>query len=614
MSSNDETAEANNAADTSPRVLTGSPAERTRTLELALGDAWNTGGSISFRSLVGAAEAGQLLEAAVAELARCAFDTEFVPADLGGRLTSLDGLGQLVRPVSRRDIALVMACGLLSFGAASAVWVAGAAGQRVRLADSLLSGGQLAVSCLDAVEDIAGPGSAGGDPVRIEDGPDGPMGNGALVVVNEGARAELLVATISEPSAGADSLFLIDRSRLRTGQIAATNEVAGAGNRAIELTELLLSDVPLPATDLIGARGSAAEVRRAAEVLGYAAYCSALIGMADTALRVVARAIVLPPPAAAPGRSSGDDVETDPQPDGRALAEAGIEQHADDLALASSFIDLLVADSLSVAASRAAHLLPQECQLISAVTSYLVPKLLGESLYRLSVDLGYHVRVDAVANRTFSKTVNDVAAFTFGHVTASRYAAIAAGQLPRAAAGSWSGTPAAPPELFRPGAELPVLDAGQLTAAGGRDGIFSHLDLILRDLPASCWQADAAGPLVRTFCEQLQREIGELVPAPLEGTDQVPAVESDPGLPPAAERYALAVAGAVCVGIWAQARETGSFVAGSGWLAVALHGLLTRMDCPTWDLPPELSRGLTAEVLRRTREHISYDLYESELA
>jgi alkylation response protein AidB-like acyl-CoA dehydrogenase len=609
MSSNDETAEGNDAADTSPNALTSTPAERTRTLELALGDAWNTGGSISFRSLVDAAEAEQLLGAAVAVLDRCAFDTEFVPADLGGRLTSLDGLGQLVRPVSRRDIALVMACGLLSFGAASAVWVAGAGGQRLRLADSLLSGGQLAVSCLDAVEDIAGRGSDEGDLVRIEDGPDGPLGNGALVVVNESVRAELLVATISEPSAGADSLFLIDRSRLGTGQIAVTNEVADAGSRAIELIELWLTDVPLPATDLIGAQGSAAEVRRAAEVLGYAAYCSALIGMADTALRVVARSIVRPPAAS---RSSVNDVQADL--DGRTRIEAEMVQHADELALTSSFIDLLVADALSVAASRAAHLLPQECQLISAVTSYLVPKLLGESLYRLSVDLGYHVRVDAVANRMFSKTVNDVAAFTFGHVTAARYATIAASQLPRAAAGSWSGTPAAPPELFRPGAELPMLDAGQLTAAGGRDGIFSHLDLILRDLPAASWQADDTGPLVRTFCEQLQREIGELVPARLDGTDRIPAVESDPGMPPAAERYALALAGAVCVGIWAQARGTGSFVAGSGWLAAALHSLLTRMDSPTWDLPPELSRSLTAEVLLRTREHISYDLYESELA
>lgn len=607
MSSNDETAGSDDAAGTRPAAPAGTPAERARTLEFAFGDAWDTGAPISFGSLIGAADDKQLLAAAVAELGRCSFGAEFLPADLGGRLTSLDGLGQLVRPVSRRDIALVMACGLVSFGAASPVWVVGTAAQRARLADSLGSGGQLAVSCPEQPgEDVQGSADPGH--VRMEHGPDGPVGNGLLVVVNENVRTELLVATINDPAVQADSLFLIDRPRLTAGRIAATSEVPGVEGRALEWVGLWLADVPLPDTDLIGGQGSALQVRRAAEVLAYAAYCSALIGMADTALRVVARSIVPMPDASAASRSSGGDLEAEPRPEDRTR----FEEQIDELALASSFIDLLVADSLCVAASRAAHLLPAECQLISAVASYLVPKLLGESLYRLSVDLGYHVRADAVARRTFGKTVDDVAAFTFGHATASRYAAVAAGQLPRLAS-SGSG-PAAPPELFRPGAELPALDPGLLIGSGGRDGIFSHLDLVLRDLPAARWQADDTGPLVRTFCEQLQRESRELVLDRSEGADPVLAVEADPSLPPAAERYALAVAGAVCVGIWVQAQEAGGFVAGSGWLAMALHSLLTRMDSPTWDLPPKLSRSVTVEVLRRTREHLSYDLYESELA
>lgn len=96
--------------------------ERAARLEAALGDPFDPKNPHGHLALLRADDAREVPEATEALLAQAGLAAEFVPHDLGGRLTDLEELARVLRPLFRRDLALGYGFGITSLFAASAVW------------------------------------------------------------------------------------------------------------------------------------------------------------------------------------------------------------------------------------------------------------------------------------------------------------------------------------------------------------------------------------------------------------------------------------------------------------------------------------------------------------
>lgn len=118
---------------------------RESTLEQALGDPWDPANPLGFATVLEADERAELPAEGVYLLERYGFLTEFVPAKLGGRLTTLDRLARVGRAVFRRDAALGLAYTGSFIGAVN-VWTAGSPEQRTQLAELLLANRKVSVA------------------------------------------------------------------------------------------------------------------------------------------------------------------------------------------------------------------------------------------------------------------------------------------------------------------------------------------------------------------------------------------------------------------------------------------------------------------------------------
>ncbi|MFD5715677.1 acyl-CoA dehydrogenase, partial [Streptomyces pharetrae] len=110
---------------------------RLDALAAVLGDADDPANPLGDRAVLDADERGEMLTAGEEALHAFGLNAEFVPADLGGRLTRLDHLVDVMRAVYRRDPCLGLGYGASSFIAGVNVWTAGDDTQR-RAAAALL--------------------------------------------------------------------------------------------------------------------------------------------------------------------------------------------------------------------------------------------------------------------------------------------------------------------------------------------------------------------------------------------------------------------------------------------------------------------------------------------
>ena len=101
-------------------------------LEAALGDPWRDGSAMSFRASLEDDEAERFPDAACAALDAFGLPGYYVPAAVGGSLTTYDELMQLVRLVARRDLTAIIGHAKTYLGAAG-VWVAGSLARRQRV-------------------------------------------------------------------------------------------------------------------------------------------------------------------------------------------------------------------------------------------------------------------------------------------------------------------------------------------------------------------------------------------------------------------------------------------------------------------------------------------------
>ncbi|WP_327371073.1 acyl-CoA dehydrogenase [Streptomyces sp. NBC_01217] len=565
-------------------------AARVAELDRRLGDPTDESNELSYARLLEADEAGELSKPGERALDELSLGADFVPRAEGGRLERLDTLVRVMRQVFRRDVALGLGYGVTSFMAAVNVWTSGDTAQRARLAKILNRGGKVSV----AYHELA----HGNDFVRNEfearptEG-GGYLLNGAKQVINNAERADAWVLfgrTSPAPGSRSHSVLLVERDGLDTGSWQVLPRYDAVGVRGCLLSGLRFDDTPVRASALVGEEGKGVETALRAFQITRSALPGMAVGTTDTALRTVVRFAL-----------------------GRQLYRKSVMEipHARGT-LSGAFADLLTCDSLSLAATRAVHLLPEQTSVFAAATKYLVPKVLTDAMHELSIVLGARFYIRDGEHGIFQKHLRDMPVLSLGHAGSAACQATIIPQLSRLARRSWFSDEPAPAELFQPRTDLPGLPYDRLTLASGRDGLSATLVAAVDRLPGVSPEERAVQMLALQLVDEL-RQVQEASRALAPGDRTALAGPATFAL---ADRYAVLLAAASAIGVWQQASRDGgdAFLADPAWLAAALHRLVRRLGRRPAELPASVDARMHEEVLRRFHTRTSYDLYDTPLA
>ncbi|MQY11666.1 hypothetical protein SRB5_17850 [Streptomyces sp. RB5] len=567
--------------------------ERIARLEQLLGDPADPANPAGARALLAADERGELLPEAERLLDEFGLNAEFVPRDLGGRLDRVDTLGRVLRGVFRRDASLGLGYGATSFLAAVTVWAAGTAAQRRWTADLLLDGGRLAV----AYHELAHGNDFVRNEFRARPAGSGFVLSGTKQVINNVERAEALVLfsrTGQEAGSRSHSVLLVDKSALPPDSIGYLPRYASVGVRGCRLGGVEFTDCPVPQSALVGEVGGGVELALRSFQITRSVVPSMVLGGGDTALRTAVGFAL----------------------DRRLYNRAVLEIPHVRATLVGAFTDLLISDCLALAATRAVHLLPGQTSVYAAAVKYLLPKLLTEATYDLSIVLGANFYVRGGDYGAFQKHVRDLPMISLGHAGTAACQATIIPQLPRLARRAWSGGAGAPYALFRTRDPLPALRPELLVLASDGDALADSLvgagetvrELARERAPE---YADALGALAG----QLEAELATLRAECLAMAPKDRTVLASPRSYALADRYALLLAGAACLGVWRSHRgDEGGFLTEPGWVAAAAARLVRRLGRPLPALPDGWEDRLLDEVLDRYHGPRSYDLYDTPIA
>jgi alkylation response protein AidB-like acyl-CoA dehydrogenase len=538
---------------------------RLADLDRRLGDPDEPANPVGWAALLEADEAGEVSFAGERALDGFGLAAEMTPVGWGGRYERLDVLTVMLRQVFRRDASLGVGLGLMTFMAAVPVWAVGSEKQQRQVTDLLLGGGRMT----NAYHEVAHSNDLLRDEYTARPTPGGFLVDGQKQVVFNGSRADVLTLfcrTGSGPGPFGHSVLLVDRASLPADRFRELPRHRMLGLRSCHVAGLAFDGCPVDGSALVGEAGAGAELALRSFQLARTVAASAAVGVADTALRIC---------AVQAGRSSGPAAAV----------------------LAGAFADLLLCDALVLAATRAAHLLPEETGLYSALAKYLVPRLLQETLQDLSSVLGRAVYERHGATGYFQKCQRDLPVVGLGHAGTAACQATALPQLLRLASGPGFRGEEAPAGLFRPGGDLPPLPARASSLVALRDPIGSALTGRGED-PAVAGRA-------RLLVDELDTLSGQF--RELAQTEQ--QALGDPKAFALTDRYALLLAASAVLNVWRAAGPEDAFLSDPAWAATALDRLCGRLGLPSPDLPAVYRERLLRELHDRCDQRRGLDLY-----
>jgi alkylation response protein AidB-like acyl-CoA dehydrogenase len=354
-----------------------------RELESLLGDPFDAGSLLSFRSTVAREESEASLNGDLDLLRRFGFHQRFVPRAVGGELDSWEGAMDLVRVVARRDPTLVIAFGTGILGA-NPVWMWGSERQQATLAGLVLRGalGAFAMSEAAHGSDLAASEVTATRVGRqlILDGTKWPIGN---------ARAGEFLTIFARTTPGvtrAFSLVFVTKNDLDGARHELLPPVKTLGARGHDLSGIHFYESPIDADAFVGRQGLGLEYTLMALQITRTMIAGISLGAAESALRIATR-------WASSRRLYGSTA-----------ADIGAVR---DL-LVGAYVDLLVAEAVARAAARALTLVPTRAALWSSIAKYFVP-VTCESVFRdAAVVLGArHYLREGVGDGVFQKLARD---------------------------------------------------------------------------------------------------------------------------------------------------------------------------------------------------------------
>jgi alkylation response protein AidB-like acyl-CoA dehydrogenase len=572
-----------------PDRASGPARHRSLELDERFGDPWDADNPLGHAAVLAADERAELLTAGEALLDDFGLGAEFVPTALGGRLSRLDYLIEVMRTVFRRDPCLGLGYGASSLIAAVNVWTAGRDAQRRDVADLLLAGGKLACGYFELAH--------GNDLVRVDltaraDGDLLRLDGGKQVISNI-ARADAVVLfarTAAAAGGRSHSQLLVEKAALPAGCVSDQPRFATTGMRGVQLGGIELRDCPVPADRVLGTLGRGLEVALTSFQITRVAMPGMFLGIVDTGLRTTVRYAL--------GRRLY----------GRSVADLPLTRAV----LTDAFVDLLVCDCVTTVVARALHVLPREASVATAAAKFLVPRLLIDAMNRLASVLGASFYLRRGEHAIFQKLLRDLPPASFGHLARVAAQMTLLPQLPLLARRSWLVAEPAPASIFTLDGALPQLPFdGLALAAGGHD----HLTAALVAAHAGLADGRASGTSQRdrhTLGELSARFIAELTAlkatcgalAPHELAVSAPAESYE-----LAARYAVVLAASACINIWWHNQERDGFVRDPAWLIAGLGRLAARLGAAPPPPPPaDVGARLFAELVARYEAGTGFDL------
>lgn len=561
---------------------------RVAGLEALLGDPSDPANPAGYTALLEADRAAVPFAAGEALLDEFGIVDEYVPRSLGGRLDAMDTLVRVMRPVMRRDVGLAIGHGMTTFMAASDVWAAGSPRQRNWLAGLLRKGGRAAI----AQHETAHSNDYVRSQVTARRSPGGYLISGGKPLVNNLERAGALVLfcrTDPAPGSRSHSVLLLEPGQLSDARAAVTARRTPVGLRGCRFAGVEFDDCPVPRSALLGPEGSGIETALRSFQISRTVIAATAVAALDTSLRTAVR--------------------FDREQSGGWQAR-GTDGSRTGAALTNAFVDLLLYDSLAVVATRALHLLPAETSVYSSALKYLLPRVLTEPMYDLSIVLGSDFYTREGTLGIFQKHVRDVPVLSLGHAGTVACQATVIPQMPRLARGSWFVEDEAPAALFRLDGDLPPLRGDRLALACGRDSLSATMLAVAAGI-------HGRGPVeraLRTLAGLLVEEFRDVRGRVLRLEAAGPASRAQPARFALMDRYTLLLAGAAVLGVWDQGRYgSDPFLADPSWAAAALHRICRRLGTRVAALPPECETRIRHEVQLRFSTRTSYDLYSTPI-
>lgn len=561
---------------------------RVAGLEALLGDPSDPANPAGYTALLEADRAAVPFAEGEALLDDFGIADEYVPRELGGRLDAMDTLVRVMRPVMRRDVGLAIGHGMTTFMAASDVWATGSSRQRHWLAGLLRKGGRAAI----AQHETAHSNDYVRSQVTARRSPGGYLISGGKPLVNNLERAGALVLfcrTDPAPGSRSHSVLLLEPGQLGDARAAVTARRTPVGLRGCRFAGVEFDDCPVPPSALLGPEGSGIETALRSFQISRTVIAATAVAALDTSLRTAVRI----------------DREQSGGWQGR-----GTDGSRTGAALTNAFVDLLLYDSLAVVATRALHLLPAETSVYSSALKYLLPRVLTETMYDLSIVLGSDFYTREGTLGIFQKHVRDVPVLSLGHAGTVACQATVIPQMPRLARGSWFVEDEAPAALFRLDGDLPPLRSERLALACGRDSLSATMLTVAAGIRGHGPVERALRTLAGLLVEELRDVRGRVLRLEAAG----PASRAQPARFALMDRYTLLLAGAAVLGVWDQGRYgCDPFLADPSWAAAALHRICRRLGTRVAALPAECETRIRHEVQLRFSTRTSYDLYSTPI-
>ncbi|WP_316744893.1 acyl-CoA dehydrogenase family protein [Streptomyces sp. MK7] len=484
--------------------------------------------------------------------------TAYVPTRYGGGLAGYDEALAIMRTVARRDLTVAVAHGKTYLGAVCA-WVGADPAQAAELAGLIMGGG---VVSWGLTERGHGSDLLAGE-VTARPTAAGYVLSGEKWLINNATRADRVCTLARTDPAGGPrgfTLLLVDKHRTGRGAggYRTLPKVLTHGIRGADISGIAFDEAEVPASAAIGPLGSGLEIVLKSLQLTRTLCASLSLGAGDHALRL------------------GLDFLHRRSLYGRTLARLPQARRT----LGEAIAGLLAAEAVGVVASRAIHTCTGELATSSAVTKYLVPTLVGESITSIGRLLGARAYLKGThAQAMFQKVERDhriVGLFDGStvvnlHALVNQFGLLSRGYRRGLADEAGSAVAAT---LTEP---LPAFDPGRLSLAPTKgSGLVTGLTSMLKvsALPPA---TAALAAEVLTATHELHDELASYRPTPLAVPPRAFAL---------AERYAACYAAAAALRLWSHnhrwvaagaAPHDAALWRDGLWLEACLHRLLARI-------------------------------------
>ncbi|MFE1441940.1 acyl-CoA dehydrogenase family protein [Streptomyces sp. NPDC058739] len=333
-------------------------------LERYLGDPYEAGTRMSFARVLESDEREEYPNSFVNQLRRFGVHVYSLPAEQGGKAGNVETGFNLMRMVARRDptTATAMVITNLSF---MPVWTAGTDEQKRLLIEDFKHGGGLSwgLSERDHGSDLLANETTAEkvDGGYLLTGEKWLIGNATVA-----GKMAVFARTGKRPGPAAYSIFILDKHTAAPETIEELPVETLHGLRALDLSGIRLKGAFVPDEWRIGREGEGLEIALKSSQAMRAVISSLALGAVDTTLRVnldfTENRVLF-----------GDPVSDVPYTR-RQLTEA--------------FADLMVADAVSLGASRGLQAAPEQVSVVSSVAKYLLPTMLEKSMSELNTVLG----------------------------------------------------------------------------------------------------------------------------------------------------------------------------------------------------------------------------------